>query len=302
MYNAWGSRIYSIKDVIQDKKVEESIREIFYSVLLNLGISPKGANRIVDDCLKESKNYSHIYGYEREAHERLKKEGVNEEIPKRLVERAEIMYKQVAPHLLEGSVLDLGCGDGRVGELLYNNHPGAKRLELADIYRHPNIDNVESPDLKFHLFCEEDDLPFRDSEFDNNMALTVFHHSDYPLKTIKESHRVIRPGGRLLAIESVYGVSERGVDDCHDVKTYLSITPEQQRLVNIFFDHFYNRILHYREDPKMKVKTPFNFRTPEDWNKILENNGFEIKDCIKLGLDQPIVPEYHTLHVAKVRK
>lgn len=301
MYNAWGSRVYRIKDVLQDKKVEEGIKDIFSSVLINLGIPLKGANGIIDDCLKSAKNYPHVYGYEREAHERLEKEGVTEQIPQRLGERAGIMYKQVAPHVLEGSVLDLGCGDGRVGELIYNNNPRVMGVDLADIYKHPNIDNVN---LKFHLFGEKDEVPFRDSKFSNTLALTVFHHSNYPLKTIKESHRVTRPGGRLLALESVYGVSNKGKagDELHNAKSYLSLNPEQQRLLNIFFDHFYNRIIHYSENPKMKIKVPFNFRTPEGWNEVFEKNGFEIEDCINLGLDQPVVPEYHTLHVAKVRK
>jgi len=299
MYNAWGSRVYTIKKLLEDKRVEGGIRDIFSSVLLNLGISSKGTNGIVDDCLGMAKNYSDVYGYEMEAHERLRKEGVTEQIPQRLGERARIMHKQVGPYILAGSLLDLGCGDGRVGKLIYDNNPEVTEVELADIYKHPNIDNVN---LKFHLFGEKDEIPFRDSKFSNILALTVFHHSNYPIETIKESHRVTRPEGRLLAIESVYGISEKGRDDCHEAKTYLSITPEQQRLVNIFFDHFYNRIIHYSENPGMKVKVPFNFQTPEGWNQILEKTGFEIEDCINLGLDQPVVPEYHTLHVAKVRK
>ncbi|NIO86354.1 MAG: methyltransferase domain-containing protein [Candidatus Aminicenantes bacterium] len=304
IYNAWGSKVYGVKDVLQDKGVEKGIREIFSSVLTNLGISNQGANGIVDDCLKLAKNYSHIFSYEKQAREILNKKGVPEKIPERLGERAKIMYEQIEPYILENSVLDLGCGDGRVGELLYNNHDKVKRVELADVYRNENIDNVESPDLRFHKFGENEDVPFRTDEFDNTLNLTVFHHSRYPLKTIRESRRVTRPGGRVIAIESVYGVSEPGScgESVHTAKNYLSLTPEQQRLVNIFFDHFYNRIVHYKKIPGMKVKIPFNFMTPEGWNQILEKNGFEIEDCINLGLDQPIVPEYHTLHVARVKK
>jgi len=74
---------------------------------------------------------------------------------------------------------------------------------------------------------------------------------------------------------------------------------EQQRKVNIFFDHFYNRVLHYSKDAKTKVNIPFNFNAPNNWEKIFAKCGLKQETIIHLGLDQPTVPEYHTLHILR---
>ena len=81
----------------------------------------------------------------------------------------------------------------------------------------------------------------------------------------------------------------------------LTITPEQQRRVNIFFDHFYNRVIHYSTDPNSKVNVPYNFNTPERWKKEFADAGLEEEKVVHLGVDQPTVPEYHTLHVLRVK-
>ena len=77
------------------------------------------------------------------------------------------------------------------------------------------------------------------------------------------------------------------------------LSAEQQRKINIFFDHFYNRVLHYSKDAKTKVNVPFNFNTPANWEKVFAEFGLKQEGLVHLGLDQPTVPEYHTLHVLK---
>ena len=77
------------------------------------------------------------------------------------------------------------------------------------------------------------------------------------------------------------------------------LSAEQQRKINIFFDHFYNRVLHYSKDAKTKVNVPFNFNTPANWETVFAKYGLKQEALVHLGLDQPTVPEYHTLHVLK---
>ena len=52
----------------------------------------------------------------------------------------------------------------------------------------------------------------------------------------------------------------------------------------------------------IKANIPFNFNTPDGWKMIFEDNGFKQEKVIHLGVDQPIVPEYHTLHILRVDK
>jgi hypothetical protein len=89
--------------------------------------------------------------------------------------------------------------------------------------------------------------------------------------------RVTKKGGRVIVIESVYGVDGKELPEVigEKIKNYLSLSPEQQRKVNIFFDHFYNRVLHYSKDAKTKVNMPSNFKTLGNWEKIFVENGLK---------------------------
>ena len=107
---------------------------------------------------------------------------------------------------------------------------------------------------------------------------------------LREARRVTNSEGRIIVLESVYGV-----------KSYGNLNNEHQRLVNIFFDHFYNRIIHYSNFKENKVNVPFNFRTPEYWNSIFKKEKLTVKKTIHLRFDQPVVPEYHTLHILKIK-
>lgn len=298
MKNAFGLKIHDIKGVFSDGDVEKHIRKTLAFVLKHLGIPDKKSTYIIDECLSIAKSYSSVQQYELQAHQILESRGVTAEIPKKLTGRADIIYEQIKPYLLRGSVLDLGCGDGKVGVLCAKDR---HQVVLADVYKHSNIDNTN---LEFILFEQGEQVPVSGNEYDNCLVLTVFHHSDDPIKTIRESYRVTKPEGRVLVIESVYGVTGKELSETgrEKAKSYLSLNQEQQRMANIFFDHFYNRVIHYSSDSKTKVNVPFNFNTPDNWKKIFEKEGFKQENVIHLGIDQPTVPEYHTLHVLRKLK
>lgn len=295
MDNMFGHKIHEIKDIFKDTSIEKNIRKMLNLILHHLEVSKQKSEKIIDDCLNVAKSHESIFDYEKKAYKILNDEGVAVEIPIKLAGRANMIYNQIKPHLIEGSVLDLGCGDGKVGELLSaENRP----VHLCDVYRHVNIDNLN---LKFTLYNQGDCCPFEDKEFDNVLMITVLHHSDDPVKLIQECRRVAKQGGRVIVIESVYGVdgTELSGEEKERIKNYLGLNEEQQRMTNIFFDHFYNRVFFYNEDPKTKVNVPFNFNTPSGWKKIFEDNGFMQEKIIHLGIDQPTAPEYHTLHVLR---
>jgi len=296
MHNVFGSKIYGIREVLGDKKVEEFVHRTLTKVLRNIITSGENHGQIAKDCLEYAKFHTSLFDYEDKAYEILEEGGFAGEFPETLIKRAKIMYKQIKPYIIKGSVLDLGCGDGRVGEILAREH----HVVLSDIYRDENIKNI---DLEFRLFRQGESVPFDDNEFDNPLLLTVLHHSDDPLKTLRETHRVTKPGGRVLIIESVYGVKGgRPLVKNKILKEYLLLAVEQQKKASIFFDHFHNRVIKFSEDLGMKVNVPFNFNTPNGWKGIFERNGMHQEKVIHLGFDQPTVPEYHTLHVCRVEK
>jgi SAM-dependent methyltransferase len=261
-------------------------------VFRHLGIADEKSEGAMEECLRLARTNDEVGSYERAAHSILEHEGITAAIPEKLQERARIMYKQIVPHLLQGSVLDLGCGDARLAELLARD---GFTMHLADVYEHPN---VATTNMEFTLLGQNADVPLADNRFDNTLLLTVLHHSDDPIQVLREARRVTRPEGKVIVIESVYGVHGRELSsDQHAlIADYLALSDEQQRMVNIFFDHFYNRVIHYTDNPAHKVNVPFNFNTPEGWKRLFDNVRLRQKEHVHLGVDQPAVPEYHTLH------
>ncbi|MBU0530439.1 MAG: class I SAM-dependent methyltransferase [Candidatus Aenigmatarchaeota archaeon] len=298
MKNVFDVEICEIKDVFKDKDIEKVIHEMLSPVILYTGIPNKEVKDVIDRCIFLAKNYKSLSEYEKNAHDIIKSFHIEREISHKLEKRAQMIYNQIKPHVIGKSILDLGCGDGMVGEFLRRDRFS---VVISDIYKHPN---TSKSDLEFKTLHPKKNIPFDDNSFDTTLVLTVFHHSVNPIKTLTEAHRVTKPGGRVIVIESVYDVDgkELSENEKNNINNYLSLNKDQQITANIFFDHFYNRIIHYNQDPEMKVSVPFNFNTPEGWRKLFETNGFKQENVIHLGVDRPLVPEYHTLHILRTEK
>jgi ubiquinone/menaquinone biosynthesis C-methylase UbiE len=298
MQNAFGLPIPTIKEIIIDLNVKSTVSDMLLDVLTYLDLPSSKAKTLIDQCLQAAKDYSELEAYEEVAHNILSAEQVVQRIPQKLTERAALMYSQIAPYLLPGNLLDYGCGDGQVSELIAKNR--SLQVTLTDVYEHRHVNETGLP---FTPFKQGQKTPFPDTAFENVLALTVFHHSSNPVESIKDVSRLTKKGGRVLVVESVYGVDGKQLS--HEMQKkitkYLLLSAEQQRIVNVFFDHFYNRILFYNPNPGTKVNVPFNFNTPENWKGLFAQEGLEQEHIVHLGLDQLLAPEYHTLHVLRKR-
>jgi len=104
------------------------------------------------------------------------------------------LYDRVATILCElgvGLVLDVGCADGVLRAVL---PPSGLRLVGLD---------VSATLLRAHrapvIQGDAARLPFLDGSMDAVTALNVLYHLPDPLAGLRESHRVLRAGGHLLA-------------------------------------------------------------------------------------------------------
>jgi ubiquinone/menaquinone biosynthesis C-methylase UbiE len=106
--------------------------------------------------------------------------------------------------LLPGqSLLDIGCGTGEVLHQLHKKHGNTVSLHGID----PSNDMLEvarqklrkATNAKLELGIGEQ-LQFPDASFDWIVSSLTFHHIPLDVKraTIRESHRVLKPGGKLL--------------------------------------------------------------------------------------------------------
>jgi hypothetical protein len=117
------------------------------------------------------------------------------------------------------------------------------------------------------------------------------HHANCPLQVFAEALRVSR--GRIIVIESVFGVQPTDVPRGDDrAQTFVNLGDAQAQFL-AFIDWFYNRVLHD------EVQVPFKFNSPAGWREVFKDFGARELLVEHLGLDQPLVPEYHTLHIVE---
>ncbi|MGH2485434.1 MAG: methyltransferase domain-containing protein [Ktedonobacterales bacterium] len=138
-------------------------------------------------------------------------------------------YKRLSYKLLDlapGQVaLDLGCGIGddarAIAELVAPSgrvvgvDVEAKMIEAATARQR---EEPTCPEVEF-VRADGEQLPFADDTFDAVRIDRVLQHADDPARVLREVYRVLRPGGRLTAVEPdwksmvIYPGSAAGGDD-----------------------------------------------------------------------------------------
>lgn len=95
-------------------------------------------------------------------------------------------------------VLDVGCGTGPVIELLAKKYPEKHFVGLditpamIEVARSKGLPNAE------FVVGDAESLPFGDEGFDAILCSNSFHHYPNPGAFLREAHRVLRPGGKLI--------------------------------------------------------------------------------------------------------
>jgi SAM-dependent methyltransferase len=97
-----------------------------------------------------------------------------------------------------GSVLEIGCGDGKVLRTLARHRPGLE-LNGCDVR-----ESTQPPDV--YAFRRMDrNLPFESGSLDAVLIVDVLEHVPDPRHLIAEAARVLGPGGQLIAFIPIEG-------------------------------------------------------------------------------------------------
>lgn len=149
----------------------------------------------------------------------------------------------IAPYVAGTSVLDLGAGEGYVGEAL-RDRTGCE-VTLVDVV------DLHRVALPFQLYNGRH-LPFGDRQFDTVVASLILHHCEDPLQVLCEAARVSR--SRIVIIESIY-------------------QSEWERKLLTFLDRLANGIRS-----EGQISAPLHFRTEVEWMRDFRNLGFVLSD------------------------
>ncbi len=103
------------------------------------------------------------------------------------------------------SVLEVGCGNGREAERLAALVGPTGRVVATDLSGEMILQaQARTQSLGLPIRFEVADaqaLPYRDGEFDAARVERVLQHVPNPARVVQEMVRVVRPGGRLCALE-----------------------------------------------------------------------------------------------------
>lgn len=93
-----------------------------------------------------------------------------------------------------GLLLDLGCGTGLFIDHYQKNGGSAVGLDISPGM--VGMGRKRCPDSEFMVGTAEI-LPFADETFDSVASLLAFSYLTHPEATIRECHRILKPGGRI---------------------------------------------------------------------------------------------------------
>lgn len=182
--------------------------------------------------------------------------------------RSALIRAQVAPHIIGMSILDFGCGDGRVSAEAFNEHIARTQLYDVSDYRHESA--------RVHPFTTKRETIT--AIFDTAFVVTVLHHCEEPEE---ELQWLAKHCNRAIIIESVVS----------------NIMPWA---VQAFVDWLYNRGFHMdAAGAPAAIPVPGSFHTVDEWKERILDAGFRsITQIIDYGIDQLAAPEHHVLIVA----
>jgi ubiquinone/menaquinone biosynthesis C-methylase UbiE len=96
--------------------------------------------------------------------------------------------------------LDIGCGRQIVPSWASPLSEQETLVRRASLFAGIDTDHalVEHPLLRCRVVAIGQHLPFRDKSFNLITANMVFEHLEYPAEILREVHRVLSPGGKLI--------------------------------------------------------------------------------------------------------
>ena len=98
-------------------------------------------------------------------------------------------FREIESLLVQGNVLEIGCGNG-----MLTQHLG-KRCLGVDV----------DPESRAKVVTDAGCLALKENSFSNVVAVNVFHHIRHPRQFFNEALRILKKDGRLIIVEPYMG-------------------------------------------------------------------------------------------------
>ena len=266
-----------LRVIVNDARSDKNTRDFFErqaaGILTHLGMEQGEAVKFAHDIVAVP--IEDITAWEEELHRRLLKTPVYQNLPDRMIQRAEAWYCKIKDHVLfntpiiDTKTLDLGGGSGEVANLIMNRHN--TRIIIAD-----PLDYRRYKDIPFRSITGSH-INAGDAEFDQTFVFTVYHHADDVEELVDETFRVTKCS--VVIIESV----------TNDLMMYR---------YGCLIDWFYNHILQFSADVTKKINVPCNLKSVIEWERLIwKVTGRRPAVSENLGIYQWLNPENHHLFV-----
>ena len=160
---------------------------------------------------------------------------------RRIIGYDNMVYNLLSPHLNGGSVLSVGCGDGRIESELKKN----RGIKITGV----EVTMYNAAKIPIKLYNGKK-LPFKDGVFDKTLFVYMLHHTENIVNLLEEAKRVTRK--EIIILDHIYGD---------------------------FFSKALLKAYDYSVNIPYKMPMPFNFLMAREWNKIFSDSGFSIKEA-----------------------
>jgi len=245
-----------------NKSLREIVSKDFSVVLNKIGFTEGQIKIITEKFLFLTTNSHTTEIFEESFHEFIFKQKIGEfsfedAFKKLELVRANRIYSEISGLFnLSDKVLDYGCGNGLVGQLLSDNDK--LFITGCDVVIYPN-ESVNFPILKLEGY----NLDVVTNSFEGGYANSVIHHDENVEKVVQEISRVV--SHKFVLIEDTLQGNSEIEKNNHSERLFIN-------------DYIYNRLLN-----KSNIPVPGKYKTAEEWSNLFSRYGWRLTKNDKLG-------------------
>lgn len=206
------------------------------------------------------------------------------------LDKAEIVFGLINKHLIDGVIVDVGCGDLLLAYKIAGRMPGATQIIGTDVLDY-TIQQESDSRVEFRRQVPENNyrIDVESNSVDRVLLNWILHHVDGELipnassditNLLLDIRRILKTGGKIIILEDAYSELNKPEWESGELfGKFQSLGPMQQVKYMCLSDWWATRVM--RNKPEMN--RPFNFHSGEEWIEFFGRFGFKKVEFRYLG-------------------